>query len=161
MKSLRKRLISLRRTRWGYVFIECSAFFLTVVAFRCLVCLAHARTLSLEGMFSHWGNFWFYPFGVASGWLVTTWAKKRRVKSKTVIRFDAKFLLCLLLPRENREGVIGDLTEEAEAIREEFGPTHARIFWCCEVFRSLVPLLCSSFQKLLGFGVLDWLRRHI
>ena len=73
----------------------------------------------------------------------------------------AEFVMRLLLPRENREAIIGDLTEEAEGICERFGPKHAQIFWWCEVAKSVGPLLWRSVQRLLTLGVFDWIRRAL
>lgn len=68
---------------------------------------------------------------------------------------SAKFLL-LLIPRPNREHLIGDLEEEyAQIVLPEFGPRKARLWYWWQVLASLTPLLWAEIKRLAGW-VLVW-----
>lgn len=70
--------------------------------------------------------------------------------------FNAEYLLYLLLRKEEREVVIGDLIEEYVDIERRFGERHANFWFYKQVAGSLWPLLRRTLLKL---GALVWLDR--
>jgi Kef-type K+ transport system membrane component KefB len=70
----------------------------------------------------------------------------------------AKFLL-LLIPRRNRESLLGDLEEEYVTIAfPEYGARLARLWYWWQVVASVMPLLWAQLKRVLG---LAWLLKHI
>lgn len=53
----------------------------------------------------------------------------------------AEYLLYLLVPRKNRDALLGDLQEDFNEVREKFGLRQAKIYYWVQVLRSIQPLL--------------------
>lgn len=70
--------------------------------------------------------------------------------------FNAEYLLFLILRKEERDVVIGDLVEGYGLIIERFSKRHADIWFYKQVAGSLCPLLRRT---LLRIGALVWLGR--
>jgi len=70
--------------------------------------------------------------------------------------FNAEYVLHLLLRKEEREVVIGDLVECYGEILGRFGKRHADIWFYKQVTGSLLPLFRRA---LLRIGALVWLGR--
>jgi hypothetical protein len=68
----------------------------------------------------------------------------------------AEYLLYLLLPKKEREPLLGDLEEEYHDIYRRFGCQHARFWYCWQVGASLWPLVTRAVKKLIKWGVLGW-----
>lgn len=62
---------------------------------------------------------------------------------------SAKFILYLLIPKINRDGMLGDLEEEYWDVYKEFGVGKARFFYWWQVFKSVWPLVSASVVKLI------------
>lgn len=77
----------------------------------------------------------------------------------------AEFLLWVLLPRTQREAVIGDINEGFAQVRERFGARSARTWYWCAVARSLWPIASDCARRLVKWGIVGtvagWLRRFI
>lgn len=75
---------------------------------------------------------------------------------------NAEFILHLLLRKDEREAVIGDLVERYVQKLERFGERRARLWFYCEVLRSVWPLLRRTVAKAGGLiAAGEWIRRHI
>ena len=83
------------------------------------------------------------------------WANRIN-RSKTRPPFNAEYLLYLLLRKEEREFVIGDLIEGYDQVFQRFDKRHADIWFYKQVAGSIVPLLRLT---LLRIGALVWLGR--
>src|SRR6266404_582298 len=70
--------------------------------------------------------------------------------------FNAEYLLYLLLRKEEREVLIGDLTEDYGEVNNRFNKRRADIWFYKQVFGSVWPLLRRA---LLRIGALVWLGR--
>lgn len=70
--------------------------------------------------------------------------------------FNAEYVLYLLLRKEEREVVIGDLIEDYGKVLERFNKRRADIWFYKHVGGSLLPLLRRA---LLRIGALVWLGR--
>jgi DNA-binding transcriptional MerR regulator len=78
--------------------------------------------------------------------------------SKIVARLplNAEYFLYLLLRRDERDVVIGDLIEDYGTVLERFTKRRADIWLCKQVLGSLFPLLRRALLKM---GALVWLGR--
>lgn len=75
---------------------------------------------------------------------------------------NAEFLLHLLLRRDERDAVIGDLLEKFAKNRKRFGARRAKVWFYSEVLRSLWPLFRRIATKVTGLLALgEWIRRHV
>jgi hypothetical protein len=75
---------------------------------------------------------------------------------------NGEFALHLLLSKDEHEGVIGDLIERYGQKCERFGSRRAKLWFYCEVLRSVWPLIRRALARaggLIAFG--EWIRRHI
>jgi len=62
----------------------------------------------------------------------------------------AKFML-LLVPRRDREHLVGDLEEEYRTIvLPEYGARAAKFWYWCQVLSSIAPLLWSQSKRIAG-----------
>jgi hypothetical protein len=73
-----------------------------------------------------------------------------RHQSDTRPPTSAKFLL-LLIPRRNREHLIGDLEEEyAAVVLPEYGFRKARLWYWFQVLATLGPILWNEAKRIAG-----------
>ncbi|ASF48521.1 permease prefix domain 2-containing transporter [Methylovulum psychrotolerans] len=56
----------------------------------------------------------------------------------------AKYLLYLVVPRKNRDALLGDLEEDFNEVLEKFGLKHAKFHYWVQTFRSIPPQLTAS-----------------
>lgn len=72
-----------------------------------------------------------------------------------------EFLLYMILPRNEREYLIGDLAEEYSQVRSKFGKGAADVWYYKQVAGSAWPLI----KKAVRWGVIasagEWVRRHL
>jgi hypothetical protein len=61
----------------------------------------------------------------------------------------AKFIIYVLIPRNNREAILGDLEEEFYETHKEFGLLKAKINYCVQVLRSIWPIVGGIITKLV------------
>jgi hypothetical protein len=81
----------------------------------------------------------------------------RKAKSNTSRPpFNAEYLLYLLLRREERDTVIGDLVEEYAQIRKRFGGRRASVWFYKEVAFSIWPFFRRAVVRI---GTFVWLGR--
>jgi sulfatase maturation enzyme AslB (radical SAM superfamily) len=72
---------------------------------------------------------------------------------------SAEFLAYMLLPRSDRENVLGDLAEEYPSIVMKFGQRRAQIYFYKQVLASIWPLVRKSLVKWGAVGwIVQWLR---
>lgn len=83
-------------------------------------------------------------------------AKARSTGEPARPPFNAEYLLYLLLRKEEREALIGDLIEEYGTITRRFNKQRADIWFYKQVLGSLLPLLR---RQILRIGALVWLGR--
>ena len=71
----------------------------------------------------------------------------------------AKFLL-LLVPKRNRENILGDIEEEyRDVILPDYGLRAARLWYWSQVSLSLAPLIWTVLQRVAGLAFLwKWFR---
>jgi hypothetical protein len=68
---------------------------------------------------------------------------------------SAKFLLLLLIPRHNREHLVGDLEEEfATVVLPEYGERRARFWYWWKVITSIAPLAWAALRRILTIALL-------
>jgi hypothetical protein len=78
------------------------------------------------------------------------------------VPMNGEFILHLLLSKEDQEVVMGDLIERYGQKRERFGEQRARVWFYCEVLRSVWPLLRRAIARAGALiAAAEWLRRHI
>jgi hypothetical protein len=70
--------------------------------------------------------------------------------------FKAEYLLHLILPKEERAPVIGDLIEEYRYIQRRFGRRHANIWFYKQVITSVWPFVRFTLARIAAFV---WLSR--
>jgi len=70
--------------------------------------------------------------------------------------FNAEYLLHLILPKEERAAVIGDLVEEYRCIHRRFGRRHADIWFYKQVIMSVWPFVRFTVSRIAAFV---WLSR--
>jgi len=89
-------------------------------------------------------------------WLVDTASKSGARTNVSPLRppFNAEYLLYLLLRREDRDIVIGDLLEGYGEVLRRFNKRRADIWFYWQVASSLFPLLRRALFRI---GVLVWL----
>ena len=64
----------------------------------------------------------------------------------------ATYLIYLLLPREDREAMLGCLEEDYRTkLLPKYGVHRARFWYWCEVGRSIWPLLAEVFSRILSW----------
>jgi len=69
----------------------------------------------------------------------------------------AEYLLYLLLSREDREAMPGDLEEEYwTVILPKFGSRRAKFWYCCQVARSVGPILIGALDQ-----TVDWVIKKL
>lgn len=73
----------------------------------------------------------------------------------------AEQLLLLLLTKEDRENLIGDLAEEFVDIQAKHGTTFARVWYWKQVTSSAWPLLTKVCRWGLWAAIGEWVRRLI
>ena len=61
----------------------------------------------------------------------------------------AKYLVYLLVPRKNREAILGDLSEDFQEVRKKFGLRKAKFHYWFQVIRSIPSFIGASVIKLL------------
>jgi hypothetical protein len=86
-------------------------------------------------------------------------ATSKETEAKSAIPsppFNAEYLLYLLLRKEEREILIGDLTEEYGEVNNRFNKHRADTWFYKQVFGSVWPLLRRALLKI---GALVWLGR--
>jgi hypothetical protein len=88
------------------------------------------------------------------GWTGAAESGVKRYRSRPP--FNAEYILYLFLQKEDRDVVIGDLTEEYGKILERFNKRRADVWYYKQVFGSLWPLLRRA---VLRIGALVWLGR--
>jgi hypothetical protein len=69
----------------------------------------------------------------------------------------AEYLLYPLLPKKDRDPLLGDLEEEYQDIRRQFGARRAGFWYYWQVGASIGPLLVRAINKLVRWGILTWL----
>lgn len=62
---------------------------------------------------------------------------------------NAEYLIYLLIPKKNREVMLGDLEEDFYIVCEKFGPLKAKFHYWFQVLRSIPPLIGASALKIL------------
>ncbi|MGZ8237039.1 MAG: permease prefix domain 2-containing transporter [Methylobacter sp.] len=65
----------------------------------------------------------------------------------------AEYLIYLLIPRKNREAMLGDLQEDFHEVCEKFGLRKAKFHYWFQVLRSIPPLIGSSVIKFIVASV--------
>lgn len=73
---------------------------------------------------------------------------KYSVASETPPQF-AKYLIYLLIPRNNREAILGDLEEDFHEVKREFGLRKAKFHYRVEVLRSIWPMIKGVVENIL------------
>lgn len=73
----------------------------------------------------------------------------------------AKYLLCLFLPKKDREPLLGDMEEEYHKMHREFGERAANLWLYKQVLMSLWPMLQTTGRTLAKWGLLGWLEEVI
>jgi hypothetical protein len=71
-----------------------------------------------------------------------------------------EFALYMILSKEDREYLIGDLAEEYIDVRLKFGKRKASIWYYKQVLTSVWPIICKSIRLGLLAWVAEWVRRH-
>lgn len=61
----------------------------------------------------------------------------------------AEYLIYLLIPKNNREAVLGDLEEDFHAVNKKFGLRKAQFLYWFEVIRSIWPFVVGATEKLI------------
>jgi hypothetical protein len=61
----------------------------------------------------------------------------------------AKYLIYLLIPRNNREAILGDLEEDFHEVKREFGLRKAKFHYRVQVLRSIWPMIKGMVFNLL------------
>jgi len=61
----------------------------------------------------------------------------------------AKYMIYLLIPRNNREAILGDLEEDFHEVKKEFGPRKAKFHYRVQVLRSIWPMIKGMAFNLL------------
>lgn len=75
---------------------------------------------------------------------------------------NGEFALHLLLSKDEQEAVIGDLIERYGQKCERFGEQRAKLWFYCEVLRSVWPLLRRAIARVGGLvAASEWIRRHL
>jgi hypothetical protein len=74
---------------------------------------------------------------------------------------NAEFILHLLLKKDERDAVIGDLLERYPKKVERFGERRAKLWFWGEVIRSLWPLIKRACLKTGLVALGEWIWRHI
>jgi hypothetical protein len=95
--------------------------------------------------------------------IVTTWAAlraaelqrdKAQPKRLNTPPKSAKFLL-LLVPKRNRENLIGDLEEEFNTLLvPQYGLRLARLWYCWHVLLTLAPVAWENLKRVAGLTAL-------
>ena len=67
----------------------------------------------------------------------------------------------LFLPKKVREPLLGDLEEEYQEVREQFGKCSANFWFYKQVLTSLWPMLQTTGRTLAKWGLLGWLEEFI
>lgn len=71
------------------------------------------------------------------------------VVSETPPQF-AKYIIYLLIPRNNREAILGDLEEDFHEVNKKFGLQKAKFHYMVQVLRSIWPMLkCMAVNILI------------
>jgi len=73
---------------------------------------------------------------------------KHSVASETPPQF-AKYLIYLLIPRNNREAILGDLEEDFHEVKREFGLRKAKFHYRVQVLRSIWPMIKGIVENIL------------
>lgn len=73
----------------------------------------------------------------------------------------AEYVLYLVLGKQEREAVIGDLVEEYGCILQRFGKTKADICFCKQVIWSLWPFLRQAFVRIASLVWIGSLIRRL
>jgi len=61
----------------------------------------------------------------------------------------AKYLIYLLIPRNNREAILGDLEEDFHEVKREFGLRKAKFHYRVQVLRSIWPMIKGIVGNIL------------
>lgn len=85
------------------------------------------------------------------------------IKGKTKREYDdkvsieppqlAKFIIYLVIPRNNREAILGDLEEDFHDVYRKFGLAKAKIQYCVQVMISIWPFVGELVKKLIKSSV--------
>lgn len=70
-------------------------------------------------------------------------------------------LLLLILPKKDRECMLGDLAEEYVAHQAKYGTRFAKIWYYKQVIGSAWPMIKKAFRWGIIAWIGDWVRRHI
>lgn len=65
----------------------------------------------------------------------------------------AKFIIYLLIPKNNREAILGDLEEDFHKAHREFGLSKAKFLYCAQVLRSIWPIIGGAVSKLIKSSI--------
>jgi hypothetical protein len=69
--------------------------------------------------------------------------------------------LYLILSKQDRENLIGDLAEEYAEVQSKHGTRFAAIWYWKQVGASVFPLTIKAIRWFLYAGIVEWFRRHI
>jgi hypothetical protein len=81
--------------------------------------------------------------------------------SQSTLPNTAEYLLYLLLPRKDRESIIGDLYEEYPLVVKKFGVKKAKLWVYRQVLCSAWPLIQKATKWGLFAWIGEWIRRRI
>lgn len=99
--------------------------------------------------------------GTASG---NNW-KQKTIKSKATSSkrppAKAEKALLLILSKDEREAILGDLAEEYMEIQVKFGASFAKVWYWKQVFTSAAPILRKAIKWLLIAWMGELIRRVI
>ena len=91
-------------------------------------------------------RLWFVIRRIRKPRSMSTIASKEKGRPRPPI--NAEYVLHLLLTKDERISLPGDLTEEYADIVQHFGKTRADIWYCKQVLGSLAPLLRRAIVRL-------------
>jgi len=90
-------------------------------------------------------------------------ARLKTLRNKKPIRrrppLNAEFLLYLFMAPQHCNALVGDLEERYNTIRKKFGARRANLWFWAQAIRSVGPIVCAWFRKVLMkpiIAVLSW-----
>lgn len=142
--------------------IKNSAFFMwTIIGLFGYAGLVLSKSIPLGHMKNVLNLLSAISFGSGFGMVISE-IRYRLVKNKTSVKSlpneqtespkPAQLLLYLLLPKKQREAVIGDLEEQYTEACQRLGKRGADIWYFVEVMKSVWPILAAWGKKLLKLG---------
>lgn len=132
------------------------------------ICLKSATGFTIAGELL----FWIYahsslPFwtGLLS-WITFSIIGDRLMKVRSIelgltenkapSKLPMTYLFCFLLPKKIRESLLGDIEEEYQEIRAEYGERIAKLWYYKQLLALVWPTLQMSGRTLVKWGAVGW-----